>query len=104
MLKHSQCCVSLFRLPKDPVLKAEWVKQVQKTRAQWKPSDSSVLCSNHFTDDCFEPGFNIATQFGIEKARKLKPKAIPSIFTRKRAVVQGMKSDDHDTGKKKSSI
>ncbi len=59
--------VRLFTYPKDLVMIAEWVRQVQRTRAQLKPS-SSVLCSNHFTDDCFDPGF--AAHFGIKYAKK----------------------------------
>lgn len=92
--------ISLHKFPRDPVLREEWTKQVQRTRAQWKPSASSVLCSSHFTDDCFEPESNIAAQFGIKKARRLKPTAIPSIFSRKRAGGPGTasKSDDHDVG------
>ena len=73
----------MFRFPRDPVLKEQWVKQVQRTRAQWKPSESSVLCSKHFTDDCFEVAYDLATQFGIKKTRKLKPGAVPSLFLRK---------------------
>ena len=48
--------VSLFAFPRDPSLRQEWLKQVQKTRARWSgPSKHSVLCSCRFTEDCFEP-------------------------------------------------
>ena len=41
--------VSLFKFPKDHVLRQKWVKNVQRTRAQWSgPSEYSVLCSQHF--------------------------------------------------------
>ena len=57
---------------------------MQRTRAKWNPTENSVFCSKHFEEDCFEPGTDSAAQFGIKFARKLKPEAVPSIFTRKR--------------------
>ena len=77
-------CVSLFRFPSDPFLREKWAKQVQCTRAQGNPTANSVLCSKHFEEDCFEPGTDIAVQFGIKLTRKLKPETVPSIFGRKR--------------------
>lgn len=90
--------VSLYRFPKDPVLRAKWVKQVRRTRARWNPSDSSVLCNNHFTDDCFEPSYSIAAQLGMKRPRRLKPDVIPSVFKR-----PGVKTDDQET-KKRSAV
>uniref|UniRef100_A0A3P9NPE5 THAP-type domain-containing protein n=1 Tax=Poecilia reticulata TaxID=8081 RepID=A0A3P9NPE5_POERE len=40
--------VSLFRFPKEPELLSKWVKQVRRTRENWKPTQTSVLCSEHF--------------------------------------------------------
>ena len=57
--------VSLFRFPRDPCVREKWTKQVQRTRAQWKPTKNSVLCNQHFEEDCFEPGTDIARQFEI---------------------------------------
>ena len=31
-------------------------KQVQRTQPQWKATEHSFLCSDHFTEDCFEGG------------------------------------------------
>ena len=45
---------------------------------EWTPTESSVLCSTHFTKDCFEPNTSIAATFGM----KIKPDAIPTIFER----------------------
>ena len=64
--------VSVFKIPRDPGLREQSMKQVQRFRAQWKSRDDSVLCSKHFADDCFEPGPDIAAKFGIKMARKLK--------------------------------
>ena len=39
-----------------------------------------MLCSRHFGEDCFEPEVAIAASLGINKKRKLKPTAMPSLF------------------------
>ena len=72
--------VSLYKFPKDPSLRAQWEKQVQRTRAKWKASKNSFLCSEHFTPNSFEVDSQLAAQFGIKKRRRLKPGAVPSIF------------------------
>ena len=74
--------ISLFKFPRDPALRKEWIKQVQRTRASWNPTDNSSLCSEHFTADCFEADATLASTFGIRKRRRLKPGAIPTIFER----------------------
>ena len=75
--------VSLFKFPRDHVLKWQWRKQVQRTRAKWSgPSEHSVLCSDHFTPECFEIDSLLAPSMGLDKRRKLKPDAVPSIFKR----------------------
>ena len=38
-------------------------KQVQRTRSQWEPSEHSVLCSDHFSTDSFEPRADITAKF-----------------------------------------
>ena len=73
--------VSLFRFPRNPSLRAQWNKQVQRTRTDWKDAtEYSVLCSNHFISDCFEEDSHIAAQFGIAKRKRLKPDAVPTIL------------------------
>ena len=51
--------------------------QVRRTRDKWTPSAHSVLCSNHFTPDCFESS---PSAYGITKRVSLKAAAIPTIF------------------------
>ena len=74
--------VSLYKFPSDPSLREKWIKQVRRTRAQWTAAKYSVLCSDHFTADCFEANSAIAATFGISKKRRLKPDAVPTIFYR----------------------
>ena len=81
--------VSLFRFPRDPALRAQWNKQVQRTRADWKgATEYSVLCSEHFTSKCFEEDSFIAAQFGLTKRKRLKPDAVPSVFHRTTAATE----------------
>ena len=74
--------VSLYKFPKDDALRSQCIKQVQRFRAEWTATTYSVLCSKHFSDECFEPDFKIAATFGMQKARRLKPEAIPTLFDR----------------------
>ena len=46
----------LFKFPVDSKLRRAWTLQVQRTRDKCKgPSEHSALCSEHFTEECFEP-------------------------------------------------
>ena len=75
--------VSLFAFPRDPALRQQWIKQVRRTRAKWSgPSEHSVLCSEHFGDECFEPDVLLASKFGLEKRKRLKDDAVPMIFSK----------------------
>ena len=72
--------VSMFKFPKDPKLCQKWEQQVKRTRAKWTgATPNSVLCANHFTEDCFEPS---QAAYGIKKRVILKKDACPTIFKR----------------------
>ena len=43
----------------------------------------SSLCSNHFTDDCYEQKPLIQHSFGIKVRRKFKSEAVSTTFKRK---------------------
>ena len=73
-------CVSLFKFPSDRILRQKWEKQVQWTQSQWKATEHPFLCSEHFADDCLEVDSALASQFGKNKRRMLKPGAVPTIF------------------------
>ena len=75
--------ISHFHFLRDPSLHAQWNKQVQRTRTDWKDATKyPVLRSNHFTSDCFKEDSYIATQFGITQKKRLKPDAVLTIFDR----------------------
>uniref|UniRef100_A0A3B3HQY2 THAP-type domain-containing protein n=1 Tax=Oryzias latipes TaxID=8090 RepID=A0A3B3HQY2_ORYLA len=66
--------VSVYKFPKQETLLKQWTKQVQRTRANWVPTASSTLCSEHFEADYM--GMHVRYK------KVLKPNAIPTIFKR----------------------
>ena len=75
--------VSLFSFPRDPALRECWTKQVRRTCAGWsRPKVNSYLCSDHFSEDCFEKDTLMTAKLGIQKHMKLKSDAVPTIFHR----------------------
>ena len=62
-------------LYKDPALRRQWEKQVQRTRSKWKATESSFLCSEHFAPDCFDERAKLAAEYGIVRKR-------PTVFPR----------------------
>ena len=86
--------VSLFHFPRHLSLRQKWNRQVQRTRADWKDAtEYSVLCSKHFTNECFEEDSFIAAQFGMTKRKRLKPDTVPTIFHRP---IAASESTSHD--------
>ena len=73
--------VSLCKFHSDPTLRRKLEKQVQQMQAQWKASEHSLLCSDHFTEDCFEVDSVLVSQFGIKKRRWLKPELFQQCST-----------------------
>ena len=70
--------VSIHHFPnatKEPKKHAKWVKFVRKHRPGWIPSETSILCSSHFEDSCFEQNRIIAASLGIKAG--LNRDAIP---------------------------
>lgn len=65
--KISSDHVTLFKFPSDDILIRKWEKQVQQIRAQWKSTEQSFLCSDHFAKDCFEFKWDYASQFELRK-------------------------------------
>lgn len=47
-LTHNDYC----RFPGDTIRKQSWTKFVN--RGSWKPNKYSVVCSKHFTEECFD--------------------------------------------------
>ena len=78
--------VRLYRFPRDKLFSDKWSVQVRRTRADWvAPSKHSVLCSEHFAEECFDKSASLrdAMGFGSNNARDLLPDAVLALFSRK---------------------
>ena len=52
---NAQLGISLHLFPIDPRIKRKWNNYVAITRKDWvENTDFSVICSQHFTQECFE--------------------------------------------------
>ncbi|XP_064474149.1 peroxynitrite isomerase THAP4-like [Ornithodoros turicata] len=75
--------VSFLGFPKEECLRQLWISKVR--RPGWTLYKNSKLCSDHFTEDCFELGSRLKQEFGLSRPGKrpaltLKCDAIPTIF------------------------
>ncbi|KAM4592420.1 uncharacterized protein PAE49_012511 [Odontesthes bonariensis] len=83
--------ISTFLFPKDKAQSKAWSDGVKKIRADWmEPTKYSVLCSEHFTRDCFEEGPLMRAALGIDTKRplQLKKGVVPSIFPKPQTITQ----------------
>ncbi|XP_067280153.1 THAP domain-containing protein 2 [Pseudorasbora parva] len=60
--------VSFYRFPLQEEYRRHWIVNMGRD-VEWTPSESSSLCSAHFTPDCFESG-----------SARLHSDAIPTLF------------------------
>ncbi|KAK3748319.1 hypothetical protein QZH41_018302 [Actinostola sp. cb2023] len=68
----------MHKFPKDLHLTRQWTKFVQTRRADFQqPSQYSVICSAHFTEDCYEKSY--MAEMGLKKQTRLVPGAVPTI-------------------------
>ena len=51
--------ISMHTFPSNDIVKRKWTKFVRKHRPEFKPSQTSVLCSVHFDKDCFTRRFDL---------------------------------------------
>ena len=70
--------ISYHKLPDNNELKKVWLVKI--SREDPKISKNSVLCSEHFEQDCFERDLK-AELLGTKRKAKLKSGAIPNIFS-----------------------
>ncbi|XP_071948716.1 peroxynitrite isomerase THAP4-like [Antedon mediterranea] len=74
--------VSFHKFPKDAEIRKLWTAAVSRTRLNFTPSDYSVLCSSHFTEEDFVVRFSLSVELGVsgKHSRTLKKGAVPSKF------------------------
>ncbi|KAI5634613.1 THAP domain-containing protein [Phthorimaea operculella] len=61
--------ITFHRFPTDGVMKEAWINATQ--REDFFPSKTSVICSRHFTPDCFE---------NLKNRRRLYSSSIPTLY------------------------
>jgi hypothetical protein len=57
--------VSLFKFPVDKLMRRKWIRQIQSTRAKWTATETSLICSQHFTENCFEQSSILSSNTAI---------------------------------------
>ncbi|KAK3732006.1 hypothetical protein QZH41_016879 [Actinostola sp. cb2023] len=79
--------ISMHTFPLDEVVRRKWTKFVQKHQSTFKPSRTSVLCSVHFSQECFTRRLDLlgtesqAGSFDVSSSRRLNKGTIPTIDT-----------------------
>ena len=76
---------SLFKLPSEPTVRSAWLKKINRTALP----KNIYLCSDHFTDDCFDKSWDIQSRhFYTDRPiqRRLLAGSLPSIFPHKAPV------------------
>lgn len=77
--QKSEKKVSFFSFPKDEKIRKVWTEKVR--RKNWKPSNSSRLCSDHFDDSCYSQNLSVLHAIGWTASKLiLNSDAIPNIF------------------------
>lgn len=62
--------ILIYGFAKNMIRREVWVSFVN--RKDWQPKNSSVICSKHFSDDCFDRTPQCVV--------RLKPDAIPTLY------------------------
>ena len=79
--------ISMHMFPSHEVTRRKWTKFVQRHRPSFRPTKSSVLCSVHFTQDCYARRIDLlgsesqADLSNIASTRRLNKGAVPTIDT-----------------------
>lgn len=71
--------ISYHRIPNDKGLQKAWLARIR--RDNLPPLQNCYVCSEHFTDDCFETDLKAQLMPELKVKRRLKRDAIPSVFS-----------------------
>ena len=99
--------ISFHAIPKDQHRRKTWLSAINRTEI---PS-TGRLCSEHFSNDCFEGTSDLKSQlcpelFGARSAtkRKLKTNAVPTIFNHKETSQVRRVSIERNQRKERSNV
>ncbi|XP_065290876.1 peroxynitrite isomerase THAP4-like isoform X2 [Dermacentor albipictus] len=71
--------------PRDEKVRKLWIRACQPSRPAWKPLKNDFICADHFVDDDYATSPAVLKSLGMPlKGQRLKPDAVPSVFSRKR--------------------
>lgn len=77
--KSSDKGISYHRIPKNKDLRKAWIARVR--RENLPPAENCYVCSEHFTEDCFESNLKAQFLVGEKTKRRLKRDAVPAVFS-----------------------
>ena len=62
----------------------KWLDFIRWKRDKWTPSFGSVVCSEHFTEDCFEYRSNTVEKYKVPKLKRddIGITAVPSVLSK----------------------
>ena len=72
------CNISYHRIPNNKGLRKAWLARIRRNNLP--PLQNCYVCSEHFTDDCFEADLKAQLMPELKVKRRLKRDAIPSVF------------------------
>lgn len=101
-----QCCAfscnnksgqgkGLFKFPSsksDRVRREAWILAV--SRKGWKPTEHTVLCSDHFTEEAFIHPPALYEAFDLKRNLRLRDDAVPTVFLHKEPMQPSKSSKD----------
>ncbi|XP_049526473.1 uncharacterized protein LOC119457901 [Dermacentor silvarum] len=71
--------------PKDEKMRKLWIRACQPSRPAWRPLTNDFVCADHFVDDDYVTSPAVLKSLGMPlKRQRLKPDAVPSVFSPKR--------------------
>ncbi|XP_028401052.1 THAP domain-containing protein 10-like [Dendronephthya gigantea] len=86
---NSEKGISLYRIPywddSRQIARArrkKWEDFIRRKRDKWLPSASSVVCSKHFAEECFDYGSSTVEKYKTPKLKrdKIGVTAVPSLL------------------------
>ena len=83
--------ISLYHIPywedNRPVAKGrrkKWLDFIRRKRDKWTPGFGSIICSEHFTEDCFEYGSYTVLKYKVSRLKwdEIGVTALPSVISK----------------------